>query len=115
MAFKDFHSFSDQAILQELGDRFKALRLRKNLSQQELAERTLLSLNTIKALENGKAKLATIVAVMRELGVLEQLEELLEEPKISPLQLAKRRGRPRQRATGSRGKFGESAKDDVEW
>ncbi|UTW46573.1 helix-turn-helix transcriptional regulator [bacterium SCSIO 12696] len=117
-----FESESDKSILAELGGRVRQLRLRKNLTQQQLAERTLLSLNTIKSLEVGRAKLATLVAVLRELGELSSLEVFLPDPGISPMQLAKRKGKVRQRATGSRGGgFGDDGgsnsghSGDVEW
>ena len=105
----DFYSMSDKAVLVELGGRLRSLRLRKNLTQQQLAQRTLLSLNTIKALEAGRAKLSSVVAVLRELNQLDTLEHFIPEPGISPLQLAKLKGKTRQRATGNRGKSADAA------
>lgn len=105
---------SDERVLAEIGGRFQALRLRKNLTQQQLADAVALSLNAIKALEKGKAKLATMIAVLRELGELEQLNSFIPEVMMSPLQLAKRQGRVRQRASGVREKKG-SYKDDESW
>lgn len=93
---------TDKAILAELGGRIKTLRLRKNLTQQQLAEATTLSLNTIKALEKGNAKLSTLIAVARELGILDTLTDSIPDIPVSPLQLAKQQGKVRQRATGAR-------------
>jgi len=98
----DFYSLTDKGIEAELGDRIKALRLRKNITQKVLAEATSLSLNAIKALESGRGKLSTIIAVLRELGALEQLDNFIPEPAISPLQLAKMQGKVRERASGER-------------
>ncbi len=109
----DLYALSDKYIEQELGNRLKALRLQKNTTQQELAEATTLSLNTIKSLESGRGKLSTLVAVLRELGVLEQLDNFIPEISISPMQLAKTRGKVRQRASGERLK--SPAEDDAEW
>lgn len=109
----DFYSLSDKAIEDELGHRFRDLRLRRNMTQKELAEATTLSLNTIKALEAGKGKLASVIAVLRELGALDELDSFIPQPGISPLQLAKRQGKPRQRASGERGR--ESSKESSEW
>lgn len=100
----DYYSLSDNNIAAELGARFKSLRLRKNITQQALADATMLSLNAIKALESGRAKLSTAIAVLRELGALDQLDAFIPEPSISPLQLAKRQGKKRRRATGQHGK-----------
>jgi transcriptional regulator with XRE-family HTH domain len=98
----DFYTLSDKSIQQELGERLRSLRLRKNKTQEELAKAVGLSLNSIKALEAGRGKLAAVVAVLRELQALEQLNQFLPEVTVSPLQLAKRRGRERLRASGER-------------
>ncbi len=113
----DFYSLSDKAVEQELGSRIKSLRLRRNTTQQQLAEATTLSLNTIKALESGRGKLATLIAVLRELGALDNLDNFIPEISISPLQLAKRQGRVRERASGYRGQPSTIAesKDESEW
>lgn len=100
----DFYALSDKGIEDELGQRIRALRLRRNTTQKQLAEMTTLSLDTIKSLEAGKGKLATLIAILRELGALEQLNQFIPEASISPLQLAKMQGRQRQRASGLRQK-----------
>lgn len=110
----DLYTLSDNAIEDELGRRVRELRLRRNLTQQALAEATTLSLNTIKALESGKGKISTVIAVLRELRALEHLDNFIPEPGISPLQLAKRHGKPRQRASGERAQQGKTA-EDSEW
>ena len=109
----DIYTRSDKAIARDLGERLKALRLQRNITQKELADATTLSLNTVKALEGGRGKLASLIAVLRELGALEQLESLLPADTISPLQLARLQGRQRQRASGKRGK--DSDGDPTEW
>lgn len=109
----DFYSLSDKGVEDELGRRIKALRLRKNITQKELAEATTLSLNTIKSLESGSGKLSTVIAVLRELGALDQIDSFIPEPSISPLQLAKMQGKPRERASGGRRKH--RPKGESEW
>lgn len=109
----DFYSMTDKRIADELGGRFKSLRLRKNLTQQQLADASALSLNAIKALESGKGKISTIVAVLRELGALDELNSFIAEPGVSPLQLVKLQGKQRQRASHRRGK--PRAEEDAEW
>lgn len=110
----NFYTLSDKAIEEELGNRIKALRLQKNVTQQELADATTLSLNVIKALESGRGKLLSLIAVLRELGALDQLENFIPETTtISPLQLAKMQGKVRERASGTRQK--NKSKDDAQW
>lgn len=100
----NLYAMSDKAILTELGCRVKALRLRKNKSQQELATATLLSLNAIKSLEAGRGKLSTFMAVLRELKALDEIDNFIPEITVSPIELAKRQGKRRLRAGGTRHK-----------
>lgn len=93
---------TDQAILDEVGGRFRDLRLRKNLTQRELAERTALSVTAIKSLEAGRTRLQTAVAVLRELGKLDELDKFIPRPGVSPMQLAQLGGKKRERASGAR-------------
>lgn len=104
---------TDKGIAVEVGARVRALRLRRNLTQQQVADATARSLNAVKALEAGKAKLTTLIAVLRELGALEGVDGLAPAISISPLQLARQQGKVRQRASGKRG-TGQS-EDKVSW
>lgn len=109
----DFYTLSDKGIEAELGRRIRALRLRKNITQKELGELTTLSLNTIKSIESGRGKLSTLIAVLRELGALEQLDNFIPQVSISPIQLAKMQGKVRERASG--GRLKHKSRDDLEW
>lgn len=112
----DFYPLSDTAIATELGRRLRALRLRRNITQQALAEATMLSLNTIKALEGGSGKLSSLIAVLRELQALDQLDAFIPDETVSPMQLARSRGRVRERASGSRGgKGGDNDDEETSW
>jgi putative transcriptional regulator len=109
----DFYSMTDKGIGIEIGSRIKSLRLRKNMTQQYVAEAAGLSLNSIKALESGKGKLSSLIAVLRELNALDSLDVFLPDVPVSPLQLARAQGKKRQRASGNRiqGTTGET----TEW
>lgn len=110
----DFYALSDRYIEQELGNRLKALRLQKNITQKDLAEATTLSLNSIKSIESGRGKLSTLIAVLRELEALDQLDNFIPEVSISPLQLARMHGRVRKRASGKQHSKPQT-KDNSEW
>jgi len=113
MVLMDFYSISDKKIEETLGERIKALRLRKNITQQAMADATTLSLNTIKALETGKGKLSSFIAVLRELDALDHINNFIPEHSISPMQLARMQGKQRERASGKRLK--NKPQDDVKW
>jgi len=108
----DFLSMTDKAIGEELGARLKAWRLRLNLTQQQLSDATALSLNVVKSLEAGNGKLSSLIAVLRELRLLQDLDALIREPGISPLQLARQQGKVRQRASGRRVKGDVRERDE---
>ena len=92
------YEMTDNAISEEIGERFRQLRLRKNYTLALLSDRTLISINTLKAQERGQTKLGTMIAVLRELGELDELNNLIAPITISPIQLAKLNGKKRQRA-----------------
>jgi putative transcriptional regulator len=98
----DYYSITDSAIEEEIGARLKALRLRRDITQQALADATGLSVTAIKGIESGGGRLSTIVAVLRELSALDQLDNFIPKITISPLQLARRKGKPVLRASGRR-------------
>ena len=86
----------------QLGDQFRATRLRQNLTQAEVADRAGVALNALRALEAGQgARVATLVRVVRALGKLEWLAMLHAEPSVSPMQMLKS-SVPRQRAGRTR-------------
>ena len=99
----DYQGMSDQALLVELGGRIQRARLNRNLTQPELAQRAGVSRRALQKLEAGGATtLSTFIRALRALGMLEQLDAFLPAPGQSPIQLAKLKGRERQRATGRR-------------
>lgn len=94
------YGMSDRGILREIGRRLKRKRLDKNVSQQKLAELAGLNRTTIVEVERGNPfGMLTFIQILRALEALEELDSLLPEPGISPLQLAKMKGKARQRAS----------------
>ena len=95
---------SDEALLQELGQRIARLRLERNLSQAQLAEQAGISKRTLERLEAGAAatQLSLFLRVLRQLDLLERLELLLPEPQPSPLALLEQQQATRNRASRRR-------------
>ena len=83
----------------ELGRQIRALRLRQNIDQRELADRAGIALNAVRNLESGKG--ATVRSLVRALRALERadwLRTLAPQVSISPVQMLKAKA-PRLRAT----------------
>ena len=86
----------------EVGKQIRALRIREDLNQQQLADRAGIALNAVKNLENGKgATLRSLVKALRVLGRETWLNTLSPAVSISPMQMLKG-GAVRQRATRKR-------------
>ncbi len=84
----DWYGMTDAAIASELAKRIKATRIRKKFSQAEVAQRAGISAFTVSQLENGKnISLSTLIAVMRVLKLLENMDSLVPQPLISPVEL----------------------------
>jgi transcriptional regulator with XRE-family HTH domain len=95
---------SDDAVVVEVGARLRAERLNQNLSQADLAASAGLSRRTVANAEKGEGcTLGTLVAMLRGLGRLDSIDAFLPAPGLSPVELAKRAGLPRQRASNRDG------------
>jgi transcriptional regulator with XRE-family HTH domain len=101
----NFEAMTDKAVLEELGRRIQSQRLNANLVQADVAQKAGISRRALQNLESGRVcTLSLLIRVLRALGKLGQLETLLPESGPSPIQLAKLKGRERQRASGRRRK-----------
>jgi DNA-binding XRE family transcriptional regulator len=97
----NFYGMTDDAIALELGARIQRQRLNRNKSQEQIAEAVGVSKPTIVQLERGQAKLTTLIAVMRALGMLDQVDQIVPEVPVSPVQVLKMSGAVRKRASGA--------------
>jgi len=97
------NSLSDAAVLEELGLRIARYRLNRNMTQGALATESGVSTPTVQRLENGQSTQASnLIRILRTLHLLENLDAMVPEPAISPLQQARMQGKTRQRASSPR-------------
>lgn len=90
---------SDSSVLQEVGSRIALHRLNRNLTQAQLAREAGVSLSTVNRMEAGNSvQIANLVRVLRVLGMLENVNLLVPQPAISPVQQLKLAGKTRKRA-----------------
>ena len=87
-----------------LGENLKRLRINKNLEQKIVAERSGVSLRTLRNLESGNgSSLHTLIRVLRVLGRESWLATIAPVATIDPLMMT-REAQPRQRASKPRAK-----------
>ncbi len=110
-----FERMSPIAIAEQLGERLKQARLNTDLTQAELASRTGLNRRTILNAEKGNVQLKNLVAILASLGMVEQINMFLPVQEISPLQLAKLKGKKRQRASRTQKKKLQIREDKPLW
>ena len=95
-------NLGDDAILRELGARIERARLERDLTQQQVADEAGVTRASVANLEAGAStRLVTVIRVLRVLGFVDALGQILPEADgPSPIELARLGGR-RRRASGS--------------
>jgi transcriptional regulator with XRE-family HTH domain len=90
---------TDAAVLNELGARLSRARIDRGLTQAALAEEAGVAKRTVERIEAGKpSEIATLIRVLRVLGLSAGLDQLIPESAPSPMALLKSQGRERHRA-----------------
>ncbi|GHT53357.1 hypothetical protein FACS189446_0550 [Bacteroidia bacterium] len=108
------YSMSNEAILRLLGSQIRQMRLNKNLSQTKLGKSAGLSRTTIAKIENkGIGTLISFIQILRVLEKIEILNQFITEAPVSPIQIAKLRGKARKRASAEQ--QSEENKGVSEW
>jgi Predicted transcriptional regulators len=94
----DWISMSDTAVIEEIGRRIKEHRIRKRFTQQNLAIRAGISAFSISKIEKGQpVSISIMIPVLRVLRMLDNLELLLPEIGISPIEALKLKGKTPRR------------------
>lgn len=78
----DYYEYSIPELVRLLGARFKDYRLRSNMTQKEVSEQSGITITTIHKFETGASgnmSLATFLLLMKAIGQIEALDELLPE------------------------------------
>jgi transcriptional regulator with XRE-family HTH domain len=89
----------ESVLLDELGDRAQQYRVGMNLTQSELAQSAGVSQRTIERLEAGSSvQLDKLVRILRALNLSANLDQLIPEASIRPIQLAGSKAEVRHRS-----------------
>ena len=108
---------TDEQLLLEIGNRLARLRLEKNLTQAELAQQAGVGLATLQRLEAGASgtQLSGFLRIGRVLGILDRLDAFIPEPQESPMNLLRRQGKTRKRASGQSAEDTDSIEGTWTW
>lgn len=83
----DIYASSNAELVKMLGKRFKTYRIKCRMTQSEMADQTGVSVPTIRSFENGRSlniSLQVLLALMRSVGQLEQIDCLFPEITVNP-------------------------------
>ena len=97
------NELSDAAVLAEMGRRLVQVRLEKNLTQAQLAERADVAKRTVERLESGSVapQLAGFIRICRALDLVERFELLVPEREAGAAEDPHFVGQQRRRASAS--------------
>ncbi len=103
------YNVSDDAVLEELGERLRRYRLNSNMTQAVLAKEAGVSERTVNRVERGQSTtVSNFIRLLRSLGLLQNMDTLVPEPAVSPIQQLKLQGKSRHRASSSKRAEGEA-------
>lgn len=95
----DFSVATSEQIETGLYGQLKRIRLTRNFTQAQLAKESGVALKTIRRLEEGeRVSLNTFIRIMMALDLQQNLETLLPDPTIRPMERVNTGGRERMRA-----------------
>lgn len=96
---------SNAAILEMIGKRFLQARLNEGIDQRELSDKAGVNVSTIQNLESGKRSVGMIkvLAVMRALDHLNEIDNFMPEPPIKSASLLTTRNIKRKRVSKPKG------------
>ncbi len=94
----EWQGLTDKHVLETIAKRLKEYRVHKRFTQQELAEKSGISEYSVQKMEQGKpVSLRIFIPILRTLKLLNQLESLVPDVSISPIQLLEQQGTKVQR------------------
>jgi len=107
---------TDTAVLAALGERIAQHRLQRNWTQAELSKEAGVSKRTLIRLEGGEStQLTNLIRVLRALGLLANIDELVPPPTPSPLELLRSKKKRRKRASGRSKPISNEESEEWTW
>ena len=109
---------SDAEIINRISAKIKELRLKQNISRQDMASTSDVSESSIARMEDGEIKsFESFLRIIRSLGKMELFMPLLQEEEISPNEYYKmvQSAKTKQRKRASRSNNNNNEQEGSEW
>lgn len=109
---------SDAEIINRISAKIKELRLKQNISRQDMSSTSGVSVSSIARMEDGEIKsFESFLRIIRSLGKTELFMPLLQEEEISPNEYYKmvQSAKAKQRKRASRSNNNNIGQEDSEW
>ena len=111
----NIYILTDIELCNRIAAKIKTVRLKQNMSQAELADKSGVSISTIKRMEDGEVKnFESLIRVLRTLGKLDIFVPLVEEEQLSPNEYYELASKASKRKRASRG-YTKENKEESEW
>ena len=113
----NIYMLSDAELVKKISSRLKELRLKQNISRQDLSVSSGVSTSSIARIEDGEIKsFDSFLRILRTLGKIDIFQPLVEEEELSPREYYKLVHSPqtgkRKRAAKSRSR---KVQEESEW
>jgi len=109
---------SDTEITNKISAKIKELRLKQNISRQEMAESSGVSVSSIARMEDGEIKsFESFLRIIRSLGKIEIFLPMVQEEDISPNEYYRmvQSSKSQQRKRASRSNKINKEQEESEW
>lgn len=94
---------SAEALASDIGSKLERLRLSRNITQTDLAIDAGISERTLRRLESGDgATLDSLLRVLLALKIAQNLELLVPDPRVRPIERVRTGGTERQRSRSAK-------------
>lgn len=114
----NINMLSDAEITKRISEKLKELRLKQNISRQDLSISSEVSVSSIVRMEDGEIKsFESFLRILRTLGKIDVLLPLIEEEEISPNEYFKlvQSAKTKQRKRASKSNANNNQQEVSEW
>lgn len=115
---ENIYMLSDAEITNKISAKIRNLRLKQNISRQDLADSSGVSVSSIARMEDGEIKsFESFLRIIRSLGKIEIFMPMLQEEEISPNEYYKmvQSAKTKQRKRATRSNNNNKGQEDSEW